>query len=96
MGIVGIGIPAFLHSCMMRKPATSRKASLLRIRAFKDFTPIMATKIGMRALSFNLISSRRGRRSFFFSKPRAETDVSQHFKMLLHLPNAFIGMIYRQ
>jgi hypothetical protein len=68
---------------MMRKPATRRKASLLRIRAFRDFTPMMATKIGMRALNFNLISSKRGRRSFFFSKPRAETDGRQHFKLFV-------------
>jgi hypothetical protein len=72
MGIVGIGIPVFLHSCMMRKPATRRMASLLRTRAFRAFTPMMATKMGMRNFSFSLISSSRGSRSFFFSIPRAE------------------------
>jgi hypothetical protein len=74
IGIVGIGIPNFLHSCRMRKPATRRKASLLRIRAFRAFTPIRATKIGMRAFSFSFTSSRRGSSSFFFRMPRAETN----------------------
>jgi hypothetical protein len=60
----------------MRKPATSRMASLLRTRALRAFTPMMATKMGMRAFSFSLTSSRRGSRSFFFSIPRAERDAS--------------------
>lgn len=55
------------------KPRTTRMANLLRIKALNAFRPMMATKMGRRALSFSLSRSKRGKRSFFFRRrPRAE------------------------
>ena len=64
-------MPPFLKNCTAINPTTKRIANLDRTRAFMAFRPMMATKIGIRAFSFNFSSSRKGSKSFFLRIPLA-------------------------
>lgn len=64
-------MPPFLKNCTAMNPTTSRMASFESTRAFMALRPMIATKIGIRAFSFNFSSSKNGNSSFFFRMPLA-------------------------